>query len=94
MRRIDLHTHSSASDGSHSPAELVSLAVQAGLSALALTDHDTTDGLPPFLEAGGRLGLEVVPGVEVNTEFRPGTMHILGYYVDPGNAELQAMLQG
>jgi len=93
MRRVDLHTHSSASDGSHAPAQLVSLAIQAGLSALALTDHDTTDGLAPFIETGERLGLEVVPGLEVSTDFCPGAMHILGYYVDPGDSGLQSMLR-
>ena len=63
MKRIDLHTHSLFSDGSMTPEELVFAAKQAGLSAIALTDHDTTDGLARAMAEGQRLGVEVVPGV-------------------------------
>lgn len=78
-RLIDLHTHSMASDGSMSPAELVRHAHEKGLSALALTDHDTVDGVHEALEEGERLGVEVVPGIEISVDYKP-EMHILGYF--------------
>lgn len=83
MKRIDLHTHTTASDGTLSPTELVRLARGAGLAAVAVTDHDTVDGLGEALEAGRALGLEVVPGIEISAEFQPGTMHMLGYFIQP-----------
>ncbi len=76
---IDLHTHSMASDGSMSPAELVRHAHEKGLSALALTDHDTVDGVQEALEEGERLGVEVIPGIEISVDYKP-EMHILGYF--------------
>ena len=79
---IDLHCHSVYSDGSLTPAELAEEAVRAGLSAVSLTDHDTTVGLIPFAAAAqGRF--RVVPGVEISTDYNPGTMHMLGYFIDP-----------
>jgi len=83
LKRIDLHTHTTASDGTLSPTELVRLARGAGLAAVAVTDHDTVDGLGEALEAGRALGLEVVPGIEISAEFQPGTMHMLGYFIHP-----------
>lgn len=77
-RVFDLHTHSTASDGSLTPTELVQSAAEAGLSGLALTDHDTVDGLEEFLEAGRRFGLLTTGGVEISLE-HTGTMHLLGY---------------
>ncbi|OPX42931.1 error-prone DNA polymerase [Ruminiclostridium hungatei] len=76
---IDLHTHSMASDGSMSPAELVRHAHGKGLSALALTDHDTVDGVQEALEEGEKLGVEVIPGIEISVDYKP-EMHILGYF--------------
>lgn len=76
---IDLHTHSTASDGSMSPAEIVRLAREKGLSAIALTDHDTVDGVEEALEEGKRSGVEVIPGIEISVDFKP-EMHILGYF--------------
>lgn len=81
-RSIDLHCHSTASDGTYSPEELVAYAKAKGAGALALTDHDTIDGLEAFLEAGRTHGVETVPGLEISSEYSPGTMHILGYYID------------
>lgn len=83
MKRIDLHTHTTASDGTSSPTELVRMAWRLGLAAVAVTDHDTVDGLGEALEAGRALGLEVVPGIEISAEFQPGTMHMLGYFIQP-----------
>lgn len=88
MNRIDLHTHSSFSDGSLSPRELVQLAKERRLRAIALTDHDTVAGLEEALEAGNELNVEVVPGVEISAQYPPGTMHILGYYVHASHPEL------
>jgi predicted metal-dependent phosphoesterase TrpH len=78
---IDLHTHSTASDGSMSPAELVRHAKENGLSAIALTDHDTVDGIEEALEEGSRTGIEVIPGIELSVEYQP-EMHILGYFTE------------
>ena len=85
---IDMHTHTTASDGSYSPRELVQMAGDIGLEALAVTDHDSLDGLPEALEAGKNLGLEVVKGIEISAEFTPGTMHILGYDLDHSHEAL------
>ncbi len=78
---IDLHTHSIASDGSMSPSELVRYARQNGLSAIALTDHDTVDGVQEALDEGVRSGIEVIPGIEISVDYKP-EMHILGYFPD------------
>ncbi|WP_010244791.1 PHP domain-containing protein [Acetivibrio cellulolyticus] len=78
-KRIDLHTHSTASDGSVSPRELVRHAKESGLAAVALTDHDTIDGIEEALDEGNRIGIEVIAGVETSVDFNP-EMHILGYF--------------
>ena len=86
----DLHTHSTASDGQYSPAELVRLAEKRGLDALALTDHDTADGLEEALRAGERAGIRVVRGIELSAREYP-TFHILGYGFDPEAPTLSAL---
>lgn len=83
MSAIDLHTHSTASDGTMKPTELVRAARDAGLSALALTDHDTIDGLPEALESAVKTGVEVVPGCELSVYSETGVLHIVGLWVDP-----------
>lgn len=84
MRHIsDLHTHSTASDGQYTPAQLVGMAKERGLEVLALTDHDTMDGLEEAIRAGKRLGVRVIPGVELSAKEYP-TFHILGYGFVPG----------
>ena len=84
MEKIcDLHTHSTYSDGTCTPAELIELARGAGLSALALSDHNTVAGLPSFLEAAEGSGIEPVPGVEFSTEYLGNELHILALYVTP-----------
>jgi predicted metal-dependent phosphoesterase TrpH len=88
MELIDLHTHSNASDGTFAPAEVVRLAKVGGLKALALTDHDTIDGLAEAVAAGGTYGVEVIPGVEVSARFPGGSMHILGLGIEYGNGHL------
>ncbi len=85
---IDLHTHSTASDGSLTPGELAEEADSIGLTAVALTDHDTVDGLPEFMAAAERLGFEGVRGVELSAQFPLGTMHLLGYFIRPRDGSL------
>lgn len=75
---IDLHTHSTASDGVLSPTALIEQAAKAGLSAIALTDHDTVAGLSEASAAAGRLGLRFIPGIEMEIAFEPGEFHLLG----------------
>ncbi|WP_291318409.1 PHP domain-containing protein [Desulfonatronospira sp.] len=92
MSEIDLHTHSTASDGTMPPYELVEHARNRGLKALALTDHDTTKGLKEALQAGDELGLEVVPGCELSVEY-PGLMHILGLWLKSDAPALNSAMQ-
>jgi predicted metal-dependent phosphoesterase TrpH len=88
VREIDLHVHTTASDGTMSPAEVVRYAKEKGLRAIAITDHDTVEGIAEGLQEGDNLGLEVIPGVEVSVDFSNGTMHLLGYYIDHTSREL------
>ena len=94
--RIDLHTHSTVSDGTLSPARVIEAAAEAGLDVVALTDHDSLRGWLGAAQAAGRLGLEFVPGVEISCRWYgvdPAIpLHLLGYYVDPANAPLQTEL--
>jgi predicted metal-dependent phosphoesterase TrpH len=86
---VDLHSHSTASDGTLAPTEVARLAHHAGLSGWALTDHDTIGGVAEAAEESARLGIDFLPGIEISAEFpHPGTMHILGYGVDPQSATL------
>ncbi|MBO7745007.1 PHP domain-containing protein [Paenibacillus sp. MWE-103] len=84
--RADLHTHTTASDGLHRPADNVARAKANGLAAVAITDHDTVDGIAEALEAGERLGVTVVPGVEISTVAEGIDVHVLGYYMDWNDA--------
>ena len=93
MSRIDLHTHTNFSDGSFSPAALVELAHKKGLNILAITDHDTTDGLAEAMEAAQALPLELIPGIELSTEFQGRETHMLGYFIDPADPQFQARLE-
>ncbi len=92
VKLIDLHTHSTASDGSLSPGELVRHAREKGLAAIALTDHDTIDGVGQALEEGKRSGVEVIPGVEISVDFEP-EMHMLGYFFDSSYMNIENILQ-
>lgn len=93
MGKIDLHLHSTASDGRLSPAELVHRAAEAGLSVMALTDHDTVAGITPALAAAKAYPrLKFIPGVEINTDVPEGEAHVLGYFIDYTHPELLATL--
>ncbi len=89
---IDLHTHSLKSDGSMTPAEVVREAKKAGLSAIALSDHDTVDGLPEAIAEGEKIGVEVIPAIEFSVQSKTET-HILGYFIDYNNPHLKQMLK-
>lgn len=90
MSRIDLHTHSAVSDGSFPPRELVKLACDRGLTAVALTDHDSADGCREAVEAGRDCGIEVIPGIEFSTKYK-ASVHILSYFIDPDSALLRSI---
>ncbi len=93
MSEVDLHIHSTASDGRFSPAEIVRKSAEAGLSVIALADHDTVDGIVPALEAARAFPqLRMIPAVEINTDVPKGEAHVLGYFIDYTNPELQATL--
>src|SRR5262249_9484549 len=80
---VDLHTHTTASDGTFTPRELVGEAATRGLRVLAVTDHDSTEGLAEALdEAARRPPLQIVPGIEINCDVEGAEIHVLGYYVD------------
>lgn len=90
--RIDLHTHSSASDGTDTPADLVRAAKAAGLDVVALTDHDATSGWAEAADAADEVGITLVPGLEISTKFRHRGVHLLAYLPDPTHPALAAAL--
>jgi predicted metal-dependent phosphoesterase TrpH len=89
---IDLHMHSTFSDGSLTPAQLAAEAGKARLSAVALTDHDGTSGVQSFLDACSAVGVRGISGVELSVDFKGGTMHMLGYFIDHASAGIEAEL--
>ncbi len=89
---LDLHAHTNASDGSLTPTQLVELAKKQGLSALGVTDHDTIYGWDEAFAAGEKLGVEIVPGVELSTSYEGGRFHLLAYYINP-DSELIRVLE-
>lgn len=93
MHGCDLHIHSTASDGTLAPSRLVELAVEAGLSTIAITDHDTVGGVGEALQAGARLGVRVIPAVELSAGVGERGMHILGYFIDHTDPELARRLE-
>lgn len=90
--KIDLHVHTTASDGAYSPHDLVALAHQKGIDCLSITDHDTTWGLSEALQAGQTYSLEIIPGLELSTVHGKTEIHILGYYFNPQSHILQVTL--
>jgi predicted metal-dependent phosphoesterase TrpH len=90
---IDLHTHSNRSDGTFTPSGVVRTAAEKDLDAVALVDHDTTEGLEEALATGRELGVEVVPGVEFSAEYERTSIHVLCYWPDVDNVEFQTELQ-
>lgn len=92
-RVIDLHSHTSASDGQHPPAEQVALAAAAGVRVLAVTDHDTTAGLEACGQAAAELGVRLVPGLEVSAVLNRREVHVLGHFIDPSSPRLVAYVE-
>jgi predicted metal-dependent phosphoesterase TrpH len=90
--RVDLHSHTTASDGRLSPEELVAHASSVGVRVLGVTDHDTTEGLAPALAEARKQDIVLVPGVEISGVSGREEIHLLGYYIDVGNTELQGLL--
>ena len=86
---IDLHTHSTVSDGSDAPERIPALAAAVGCTAVALTDHDRLDGIAAARAAAASVGVELVPGCEISCEVDVGTMHVLVYFLEPGEGPLQ-----
>ncbi|MGE0469938.1 MAG: PHP domain-containing protein [Nitrospira sp.] len=93
MSRLDLHLHTTHSDGSCTPTEVVGLAHQAGVTALAITDHDITTGLVEASAAGEALGIEIIPGVEISSILGNSELHILGYFLDWQDTHLNERLK-
>lgn len=86
---IDLHTHSTASDGQYTPSEVMRLAVKCGVTTIALTDHDTVSGIESAQKEANKLGIEFIPGIEISSDSEIGSMHILGYNIDSQNIQLR-----
>jgi len=89
---VDMHSHTTASDGTFRPRRLVKRAVKNGVRVLAITDHDTTAGLSEALEEAQRWSIDIIPAIEINTEFHDTEAHILGYFIDVENVPLQQRL--
>jgi len=95
MSKVDLHIHSTASDGRLSPAEVVRKSAELGLAIIAISDHDSVNGIAEALEAAKAYpGLKVIPAVEINTDIPHGEAHMLGYFIDFTDRELNATLEG
>ena len=92
MERIDLHTHSTASDGSLSPSEVIQAAASAGLKAVALTDHDTIQGVPEAMAAAEKLHIECIPGIELSAFYKGLEVHIVGLFLNVEDPVLKERL--
>ena len=90
--KVDLHTHTSFSDGFHSPEELIKKAKAVGIEVLGITDHDNLAAINEATEFGKQFGIEVIPGVEISTDLKDKEIHILAYFVELGNPELERYL--
>ncbi len=90
---VDLHIHSTASDGTLAPEEIAERAARLGLTAIAIADHDELSGVGPAQRRAGELGVGFVPAVEINTDYHETEVHVLGYWIDPGDARLQQDLE-
>lgn len=86
---VDFHVHTTASDGSLTPVEVVELAKKQGLTAIGITDHDTMNGVEVALKKGKEIGLQIIPGVELNTDYQDSEIHILGYFLDYQDQKLK-----
>ncbi len=90
--KVDLHSHTNYSDGYYSPEELVHKAKDAGISILSITDHDSVNAIEKATKVGEKLGVQIIPGVEISSDLRGAEVHILGYFIDTENKELEHYL--
>lgn len=90
--KIDLHTHTNYSDGAYSPTELIDKARERGLEIISITDHDSVNGIKEATEYAKQFGMEVVPGLEISTDVEDKEVHLLAYFIDIENEELQKYL--
>ncbi len=90
--KVDLHTHTSHSDGFYSPEELVKNAKEAGIDILGICDHDNVAGISEAVEAGKKIGVEIIPGLEISSDLKDKEIHILAYFFEPDNSELERYL--
>ena len=92
MNKVDLHMHTTHSDGTFPPRELIRYAKNKGLTCISVTDHDTLSSYEESLDEAKKLGIELIPGIEISAQFEPGTLHILGFFLDPNQLQLQSTL--
>lgn len=93
MKFADLHLHTNYSDGTYTPGELVKKALDAGLSCISLTDHDTVSGIPEIISLSENTGLEIMPGIEISSEYNSKEVHVLGYLIDHTSSSLLHKLE-
>lgn len=93
MKTVDLHMHTTHSDGSYTPAELMDYCHEKKLGCVAVTDHDTLSAYEECRRRADQHGVELIPGIEISAEYQPGTLHILGYFLNPSHAELKIKLE-
>lgn len=93
MKRIDLHIHTTASDGTLTPEKVAAQAKELGLAAIAITDHDTAAGAAQAAKLSAQYGLEVIPGIEISADYKGLGVHILGYFIDPASPHLAPVLE-
>jgi len=92
VQKTDLHTHTSYSDGHLTPKELLKKASSQGIQVLSITDHDSVNAFEVAKNLAGKFGIEIIPGVEISSDIRDSEVHILGYFIDPQNKELEHYL--
>lgn len=90
--KADLHTHTNYSDGFYSPQKLIELALEKDVQIISITDHDSVNGIKDAVRVAEKVGIEIIPGVEISTDIRDTEVHILGYFIDPNNKELEHYL--
>jgi predicted metal-dependent phosphoesterase TrpH len=93
MKRIDLHMHTTHSDGSYTPRDLVQYAKKKKLDCISVTDHDTLSSFEECADEAKKQGIELIPGIEISAQFEPGTLHILGFFLKPDHAPLKTALE-
>ncbi|MFC2091574.1 PHP domain-containing protein [Elusimicrobiota bacterium] len=93
MKKADLHVHTTYSDGTYTPEEIIKISRDRGISVVAITDHDITDGIICALKYGSKVGVEVIPGIELSCEYNDTEIHMLGYYINWENSWFQGKLK-